>query len=87
MSRYVDTIKTSETHGFLFFPRFKAIQEDEDDNIDLNSSLVLSILETEHQHLFDKILHLVMADGAYQQGQCSSSQLTVSGFCTVQQYI
>lgn len=47
---------------------FKAIHEDEDENIDLGSSLVLSILGTEHQHLYPNILHLVMADGAYQEG-------------------
>lgn len=46
----------------------KAIHEDEDENIDLGSSLVLSILGTEHQHLYPNILHLVMADGAYQEG-------------------
>uniref|UniRef100_A0A8D3C8G3 non-specific serine/threonine protein kinase n=1 Tax=Scophthalmus maximus TaxID=52904 RepID=A0A8D3C8G3_SCOMX len=45
----------------------KAIHEDEDENIDLGSSLVLSILGTEHQHLYPNILHLVMADGAYQE--------------------
>lgn len=47
----------------------KAIHEDEDENIDLGSSLVLSILGTEHQHLYPNILHLVMADGAYQEGE------------------
>lgn len=47
----------------------KAIHEDEDENIELGSSLVLSILGTEHQHLYSNILHLVMADGAYQEGQ------------------
>lgn len=26
----------------------------------------------EHQHLYAKILHLVMADGAYQEGKISS---------------
>lgn len=51
---------------------FKAIHEDEDENIALGSSLVLSILGTEHQHLYPNILHLVMADGAYQEGQCGS---------------
>lgn len=48
---------------------YKAIHEDEDENIDLGSSLVLSILGTEHQHLYPNILHLVMADGAYQEGE------------------
>lgn len=52
----------------FFFVPFKAIHEDEDENIALGSSLVLSILGTEHQHLYPNILHLVMADGAYQEG-------------------
>lgn len=51
---------------------FQAIHEDEDENIDQGSSLVLSILGTEHQHLYPNILHLVMADGAYQEGWCAS---------------
>lgn len=50
------------------FLTFKAIHEDEDENIDLGSSLVFNILGTEHQHLYPNILHLVMADGAYQEG-------------------
>lgn len=35
----------------------------------MGSSMVQSILGTEHQHLYPKILHLVMADGAYQEGR------------------
>ncbi|XP_029905884.1 serine/threonine-protein kinase Nek1 isoform X2 [Myripristis murdjan] len=49
------------------YNKIKAIHEDEDETIDLGSSLVLSILGTEHQHLYPNILHLVMADGAYQE--------------------
>uniref|UniRef100_A0A3B3DN48 non-specific serine/threonine protein kinase n=1 Tax=Oryzias melastigma TaxID=30732 RepID=A0A3B3DN48_ORYME len=49
------------------YNKIKAIHEDEDENIELGSSLVLSILGTEHQHLYPNILHLVMADGAYQE--------------------
>ncbi|XP_067370236.1 serine/threonine-protein kinase Nek1 isoform X3 [Channa argus] len=49
------------------YNKIKAIHEDEDENIDLGSSLVLSILGTEHQHLYPNILHIVMADGAYQE--------------------
>lgn len=56
------------TKRFFFFHTFKAIHEDEDEMIDLGSSLVLSILGTEYQHLYANILHLVMADGAYQEG-------------------
>ncbi|XP_061681643.1 serine/threonine-protein kinase Nek1 isoform X4 [Syngnathoides biaculeatus] len=50
------------------YNKIKAIRDDEDDNIDLGSSLALSILGTEHQHLYPNILHLVMADSAYQEG-------------------
>uniref|UniRef100_A0A8D0DE01 non-specific serine/threonine protein kinase n=1 Tax=Sander lucioperca TaxID=283035 RepID=A0A8D0DE01_SANLU len=50
------------------YNKIKAMHEDEDENIDLGSSFVLSILGTEHQHLYPNILHLVMADGAYQEG-------------------
>ncbi|XP_016886804.1 serine/threonine-protein kinase Nek1 isoform X2 [Cynoglossus semilaevis] len=49
------------------YNKIKAIHEDEDENIDLGSSLVLRILGTEHQHLYPNILHLVMADGVYQE--------------------
>ncbi|XP_023809657.1 serine/threonine-protein kinase Nek1 isoform X2 [Oryzias latipes] len=49
------------------YNKIKAIHEDEDENIELGSSLVLSILGTKHQHLYPNILHLVMADGAYQE--------------------
>ncbi|KAK7919319.1 hypothetical protein WMY93_010603 [Mugilogobius chulae] len=56
------------------YNKIKAIHEDEDENIDLGSSLVLSILGTEHQHLYPNILHLVMADGAYQEGQQMETQ-------------
>nr|XP_057929832.1 serine/threonine-protein kinase Nek1 isoform X2 [Doryrhamphus excisus] len=50
------------------YNKIKAIRDDEDDNIDLGSGLAFSILGTEHQHLYPNILHLVMADGAYQEG-------------------
>ncbi|MEQ2258684.1 hypothetical protein XENORESO_001162 [Xenotaenia resolanae] len=52
------------------YNKIKAIHEDEDENIELGSSLVSNILGTEHQHLYPNILHLVMADGAYQEGWC-----------------
>ncbi|KAK2506774.1 hypothetical protein MC885_016539, partial [Smutsia gigantea] len=57
--------------GFEKF--FEAIHEDEDENIEICSTIVQSILGNEHQHLYAKILHLVMADGAYQEGQISSA--------------
>ncbi|XP_072246110.1 serine/threonine-protein kinase Nek1 isoform X2 [Leuresthes tenuis] len=49
------------------YNKIKAIHEDEDESIELASSLVLNILGTAHQHLYPNILHLVMADGAYQE--------------------
>ncbi|XP_028977552.2 serine/threonine-protein kinase Nek1 isoform X3 [Esox lucius] len=49
------------------YNKIKAIHEDEDENIDMGPNMVLNILGTEHQHLYPNILHLVMADGAYQE--------------------
>ncbi|XP_061228759.1 serine/threonine-protein kinase Nek1 isoform X9 [Neopsephotus bourkii] len=49
------------------YEKIKAIHEDEDENIDICSSIVQNILGNEHKHLYAKILHLVMADGAYQE--------------------
>ncbi|XP_061540126.1 serine/threonine-protein kinase Nek1 isoform X2 [Phycodurus eques] len=49
------------------YNKIKAIRDDDDDNIDLGSGLAFSILGTEHQHLYPNILHLVMADGVYQE--------------------
>ncbi|KAL7888847.1 hypothetical protein AOLI_G00038210 [Acnodon oligacanthus] len=54
-------------HFIQAYNKIKAIHEDEDENIDMGSSMVQNILGTEHQHLYPKILHLVMADGAYQE--------------------
>ncbi|XP_018098699.1 serine/threonine-protein kinase Nek1 isoform X2 [Xenopus laevis] len=49
------------------YNKIKAIHEDEDENIDSCSSVVETILGCEHQHLYPRILRLVMADGAYQE--------------------
>ncbi|XP_053111348.1 serine/threonine-protein kinase Nek1 isoform X2 [Hemicordylus capensis] len=49
------------------YDKIKAIHEDEDENIDICSTIVQNILGNEHKHLYAKILHLVMADGAYQE--------------------
>ncbi|KAG9282462.1 serine/threonine-protein kinase Nek1 isoform X2 [Astyanax mexicanus] len=54
-------------HFIQAYNKIKAIHEDEDENIDMGSSMVQNILGTKHQHLYPKILHLVMADGAYQE--------------------
>ncbi|XP_045319403.1 serine/threonine-protein kinase Nek1 isoform X14 [Leopardus geoffroyi] len=53
---------------FEVYERIKAIHEDEDENIEICSTIVQNILGNEHEHLYAKILHLVMADGAYQEG-------------------
>lgn len=52
---------------FEVYEKVKAIHEDEDENIEICSTIVETILGNEHQHLYAKILHLVMADGAYQE--------------------
>ncbi|KAJ7326817.1 hypothetical protein JRQ81_016576 [Phrynocephalus forsythii] len=49
------------------YDKIKAIHEDEDENIDICSTIVQNILGNEHKHQYAKILHLVMADGAYQE--------------------
>ncbi|XP_072575798.1 serine/threonine-protein kinase Nek1 isoform X11 [Vulpes vulpes] len=53
---------------FEVYEKIKAIHEDEDENIEICSTIVQDILGNEHEHLYAKILHLVMADGAYQEG-------------------
>nr|XP_036854769.1 serine/threonine-protein kinase Nek1 isoform X8 [Manis javanica] len=52
---------------FGVYEKIKAIHEDEDENIEVCSTIVQNILGNDHQHLYAKILHLVMADGAYQE--------------------
>ncbi|KAG8504603.1 Serine/threonine-protein kinase Nek1, partial [Galemys pyrenaicus] len=52
---------------FEVYEKIKAIHEDEDENVEICSTVVQNILGNEHQHLYAKILHLVMADGAYQE--------------------
>ncbi|KAG3294493.1 NIMA related kinase 1, transcript variant X7 [Ictidomys tridecemlineatus] len=52
---------------FEVYEKIKVIHEDEDENIEICSTIVQNILGNEHQHLYAKILHLVMADGAYQE--------------------
>ncbi|XP_058406323.1 serine/threonine-protein kinase Nek1 isoform X8 [Diceros bicornis minor] len=52
---------------FEVYEKIKAVHEDEDENIEICSTVVQNILGNEHQHLYAKILHLVMADGAYQE--------------------
>ncbi|XP_060769991.1 serine/threonine-protein kinase Nek1 isoform X1 [Neoarius graeffei] len=54
-------------HLIQAYNKIKAIVEDEDKCIAVGSNMVQSILGPEHQHLYPKILHLVMADGAYEE--------------------
>ncbi|XP_034158013.2 serine/threonine-protein kinase Nek1 isoform X1 [Pangasianodon hypophthalmus] len=54
-------------HFIQAYNKIKAIIEDEDKSIAVGSNMVQSILGPEHQHLYPKILHLVMADGAYEE--------------------
>ncbi|EPY83609.1 hypothetical protein CB1_000548030 [Camelus ferus] len=57
---------------FEVYEKIKAVHEDEDENIEICSTVVQNLLGNEHEHLYAKILHLVMADGAYQEGKVSS---------------
>lgn len=41
---------------------------DEDESMDEGTKLVCTILGQEKEHLYTKILQLVMADGAYTEG-------------------
>uniref|UniRef100_A0A8C3DWX1 non-specific serine/threonine protein kinase n=1 Tax=Corvus moneduloides TaxID=1196302 RepID=A0A8C3DWX1_CORMO len=50
------------------YEKIKVTLEDEDENIDICSTVIQTVLGNEHKHLYAKILHLVMADGAYQEG-------------------
>ncbi|XP_069797738.1 serine/threonine-protein kinase Nek1 isoform X13 [Narcine bancroftii] len=49
------------------YNKVKAIHEDEDENMDLGTPIVQVVLGPHCEHLYSKILHLVMADGAYQE--------------------
>ncbi|XP_068869810.1 serine/threonine-protein kinase Nek1 isoform X13 [Aphelocoma coerulescens] len=55
------------------YEKIKATLEDEDENIDICSTVIQTVLGNEHKHLYAKILHLVMADGAYQEGNLNVS--------------
>ncbi|EHB07522.1 Serine/threonine-protein kinase Nek1 [Heterocephalus glaber] len=54
---------------FDVYEKIKAIHEDEDEdeNTEIYSTVVQHILGNEHQHLYAKILRLVMADGACEE--------------------
>ncbi|XP_064441350.1 serine/threonine-protein kinase Nek1 isoform X9 [Mirounga angustirostris] len=63
---------------FEVYEKIKAVHEDEDENIEICSTIVQDILGNEHEHLYAKILHLVMADGAYQEVTSSTEVLNPS---------
>lgn len=60
----------------------QAIHEDEDENIEEGTVIVRDILGRNKQHLYTKILQLVMADGAYTEGEffCCPSLTPFSHF-------
>ena len=47
----------------------QAVQENEDDNVDVGSDAEISDLLGEKEHLYPKILYLVIADSAYVEGK------------------
>ena len=51
------------------FSVLQAIHEDEDEGMEEGMQLVSQILGDEKQHLYPSILQLVMADGAFLEGE------------------
>lgn len=49
----------------------KAVQENEDDSAEIESTSEISELLGDKEHLYPKILYLVIADSAYSEGQCT----------------
>ena len=47
----------------------QSLQDDEDDNMEDGIKLITNILGPDNIHLYPSILQLVMADGAYTEGQ------------------
>ena len=60
-------VKRSHSH-FIFIP-FQAVQENEDDSADISSTSEISELLGDKEHLYPKILYLVIADSAYTEGK------------------
>ncbi|KAF6021790.1 NEK1 [Bugula neritina] len=48
----------------------QALHEDEEESIEEGSKLVTKVLGEQKSHLYDKILHLVVADSAYLDDNC-----------------
>ncbi|EDO49820.1 predicted protein [Nematostella vectensis] len=49
----------------------QAVQENEDDNADVGSTSEITELLGDKEHLYPKILYLVIADSAYTEGESS----------------
>ena len=47
----------------------QSLQDDDDDSMENGIKLITSILGPDNIHLYPNILQLVMADGAYAEGQ------------------
>ena len=47
----------------------QSLQDDDDDNMEEGVKLITKILGPENVHLYPNILQLVMADGAYAEGE------------------
>ena len=48
----------------------QAIHEDEDENLEDGVKTVTQMLGEGKEHLYPDILHLVMAEGVWTEGQC-----------------
>ncbi|XP_038661749.1 serine/threonine-protein kinase Nek1 isoform X3 [Scyliorhinus canicula] len=78
------------------YNKIKAIHEDEDENIDIGTTIVQILLGPQFEHLYSKILHLVMADGAYQEAavllpqkvfKTMTNKISHSGYVYVTEFI
>jgi len=55
----------------------QSLQDDDDDSMENGIKLITSILGPDNIHLYPNILQLVMADGAYAEGDyCTLSEQT-----------
>lgn len=59
---------TSKVRHFILVP-FQAVQENEDDSAEIGSTGEISELLGDKEHLYPKILYLVIADSAYTEGK------------------
>ena len=60
---------TSQRSQYFIFVLFQAVQENEDDSADISSTSEISELLGDKEHLYPKILYLVIADSAYTEGK------------------